>query len=215
MTGSPLIDEWLTTLRRLRAHGDLAGAGARLLGRWSEPHRRYHDLDHLEAVLRHVDDLADHAADPDAVRLAAWYHDAVHQGRGGGADEEASARLADEELTALRLDPAVVAEVVRLVRLTATHDAAAGDSDGEVLCDADLAVLASRPDEYDAYAAAVRAEYSHVDAAAFRAGRAQVLRSLLAQPTLFRTPHGRRHWEAAARVNVDRELAVLDPPEAP
>ena len=84
----------------------------------------------------------------------------------------------------------ITAEVARLVRLTVTHDPAAGDTNGEVLCDADLAILAAAPEEYAAYAAAVREEYGFVPDDAFRDGRAAVLRQLLGLPRLFRTPHG-------------------------
>jgi predicted metal-dependent HD superfamily phosphohydrolase len=204
-----LAREWATLLARVGAAGDVAATGERLLARWREPHRRYHNLDHLSAVLRRIDDLASHAADPDAVRLAAWYHDAVY--RGSGTDEHASAALAADELAARRLDATVVAEVVRLVELTATHDPPPGDRNGEVLCDADLAVLASAAEEYDAYAAAVRAEYRHVADAAFAAARVHLLRSLLSRPTLFRTPYGLRRWEVSARANLRRELASRPP----
>ena len=53
----------------------------------------------------------------------------------------------------------------------------------------------------------MRREYAHVPDAAFRAGRAAVLRDLLAKPHLFHTAYAREHWEAAARANVERELA--------
>ena len=69
------------------------GVGQELLTRWSEPHRRYHDVDHLRSVLHIVDQLAGDAVDPDAVRLAAWFHDAVYSGRPGD-DERTSAELA-------------------------------------------------------------------------------------------------------------------------
>lgn len=49
-----------------------------LLTRWQEPQRHYHTLAHLTAVLDHVDVLEECAADPDVVRLAAWFHDAVY-----------------------------------------------------------------------------------------------------------------------------------------
>jgi predicted metal-dependent HD superfamily phosphohydrolase len=205
--------EWSALLRRVHGSGDIDGTGERLLRRWNEPHRRYHDVDHLTAVLKHADRLAAHAEDPDAVRLAAWYHDAIYGG--ASTDETASAQLAAEELAALHIDPALIAEVARLIRLTATHDPAPGDRNGEVLCDADLAVLASLPDAYDAYARAVRAEYGHVDDPGFRAGRARLLRTLLTRPTLFRTPYGRDHWEATARENIERELARLTSGEPP
>ncbi|CAL9455511.1 hypothetical protein SUDANB99_02530 [Streptomyces sp. enrichment culture] len=180
-----------------------------LLRRWAEPQRRYHTTDHLLAVLRRVDELADHAGDLAAVRLAAWFHDAVYL-PDRDTNEERSARLAERALPELGVGPDRTAEVARLVRLTVTHDPAPGDRDGEVLCDADLAVLAGEPQAYAAYAAAVREEYGFVPDDAFREGRAAVLRQLLALPRLFRTPYGAAHWEPAARRNLAVELGLLD-----
>jgi predicted metal-dependent HD superfamily phosphohydrolase len=200
---------WEALLAPLAAGaGDRIGeSGARLMGRWAEPHRRYHDLVHLAAVLDGVDALAAHAADADAVRLAAWYHDAVYEG--APDDEENSARLAETELRDLGLSGPLVAETARLVRLTKTHDPAPGDRNGETLCDADLAILAAGADAYARYVDAVRAEYAHVPDEDFRAGRARILIQLLALPSLFRTPAGRERWEAAARANVEAELRDL------
>ena len=99
--------------------------------------------------------------------------------------------------------------MVRLVRLTATHDPADGDPAGAVLSDADLAVLAAGPERYAEYVAGVRREYSHVPDEAFRRGRADVLRGLLAAPAMFRTATGRRLWEQRARANVEAELSAL------
>ncbi|MFC4533356.1 metal-dependent phosphohydrolase [Sphaerisporangium dianthi] len=189
--------------------GDSAAAravGAELIARWSEPHRRYHTLGHLRAVLDAVEPLAGFAADPVAVRLAAWFHDAVYDGR-PGRDEERSAQLARSRVARLAGPAASAAEVARLVRVTAGHDPAPGDRNGEVLCDADLAVLAAPG--YDAYARAVREEYRHVPDEAFRAGRARVLEGLLAMPALYRTPPARELWERAARSNLRAELAGL------
>jgi predicted metal-dependent HD superfamily phosphohydrolase len=158
-------------------------------------------------VLRHVDDLADLARDVTAVRLAAWFHDAVYDGAPDA--EERSAQLAERELAGVGLDAALRGEVVRLVRLTATHDVADGDADGAVLADADLAVLAADPERYAAYASGVRREYAHVGDAEFAAGRSAVLRRLLARPSLYRTPYAQAHWEARARANVETELVLL------
>jgi predicted metal-dependent HD superfamily phosphohydrolase len=180
--------------------------GRQLIADWGDPARRYHNLTHLQHVLRRVDELADHASDLRAVRLAAWYHDAVHAG--APDDEERSAQRAEAELTAAGLDPGLVAEVARLVRLTVHHNPAPGDANGETLCDADLAILAAPAADYAAYTRAVRAEYAQVSDEAFRAGRAAVLQSLLDLPQLFRTPVGRT-WEPRARANLRAELAEL------
>lgn len=195
---------------------DLAGSGPEaqalgrdLLERWSEPHRRYHTRDHLRAVLANVDELGGLATDVSAVRYAAWFHDAVYNGE-PGEDEQRSALLAEEMLPRCGVSAERVAEVARLVRLTATHQPAADDPDGRVLCDADLAVLAGQPRDYLAYTTAVREEYAHVSDAEFRQGRAAVLRQLLEVPRLFHTPLGRARWEDRARVNVRAELLRLE-----
>jgi predicted metal-dependent HD superfamily phosphohydrolase len=204
-----LVEAWLRTAARVGARGDVAGSGANLLGRYAGAGRHYHDLTHLDEVLRNVDELADAARAPDAVRLAAWFHDAIYDPRAPD-NEQSSARLAEQMLAALRVDNSVVAEVARLVRLTADHTTAEDDPDGAVLCDADLAILAADEPRYATYVAGVRAEYAHVPDDDFARGRAAVLRALMAAPSLFRTPTAQASWEAAARANVTAELTRLD-----
>ncbi|OHU93366.1 metal-dependent phosphohydrolase [Mycobacterium talmoniae] len=202
-----LAAAWHALIAPQSTSPDRDGIGRGLLAAWSEPHRRYHNLAHLRDVLAHVDALAAHADDPDAVRLAAWYHDAVYRGRGD--DEENSARRAETELAALGLPVSLIAEVARLVRLTAAHDPAPDDRNGVTLSDADLAILGAPADRYAAYAAAVRDEYAHLPDDAFRTGRAQVLRALLGGPALYRTPAAQQRWEAQARINLAAELDRL------
>lgn len=169
--------------------------------------RTYHSLTHLRGILAAVDDLAPLADDADAVRLAAWYHDAVYAGLPD--DEERSARRAERDLSALGVPSAMVDEVARLVRTTVTHDPAPGDRNGEVLSDADLSALAVPGDRYRRNSADIRAEYAHVSDEAFRKGRIQVLTALLQGPGVFRTGDARRRWEADARQNLLAELAAL------
>ncbi|MFF7789719.1 hypothetical protein [Streptomyces sp. NPDC007991] len=182
-----------------------------LLGRWQEPQRRYHTVAHLAAVLDHIDALEKYARDPDVVRLAAWFHDAVYLPE-RSENEERSARLAERALPEAGVPAAKTAEVARLVRLTVGHDPADSDPDGQVLCDADLAILASPPSAYAAYTAAVREEYHFVPNEAFRTGRAAILGQLLDLPRLFRTPYGASEWEATARYNLTAELEMLSLP---
>ncbi|MFJ1544985.1 hypothetical protein [Streptomyces sp. NPDC088246] len=206
-----LRDRWHVALVAVRGGApapDPQPYADNLLARWAEPQRRYHTTAHLVAVLDRIDTLAGYAADADAVRLAAWFHDAVYR-PDRSENEERSAALAERALPEAGVPAGVTAEVARLVRLTVTHDPADGDTNGEVLCDADLAVLAAPPKEYAAYAAQVREEYGFVPDDAFREGRAAVLRQLLGLPRLFHTPHGVTRWEPRARQNLLTELELL------
>ncbi len=199
-----LVDRWVA----------LAGPHTRHIGteldkRYGEPHRRYHTRTHLNAVLDLVDELAEYAAAPGVVRLAAWFHDAVYDPERAD-NEERSARLAARMLADTDLGAQEIQEVVRLIELTATHAPEEDDRNGQVLCDADLGILGSDPDTYAAYAAAVREEYAFVPDEFFKAGRAQVLNALLALPKLFHTPPAPERFEERARRNIRTELELLN-----
>jgi predicted metal-dependent HD superfamily phosphohydrolase len=208
-----LVERWVRAARGAGAGADavdLAAAGEYLLGRWSEPQRQYHTVAHLTAVLDVVDEFAELAPGADRVRLAAWLHDAVYDPRAlGDANERDSAEFAEGLLTTLGTPAEVAGEVARLVGLTAGHATNDDDPDGELLCDADLAILASSPADYAAYTAAIRREYAHVSDDAFRGGRAQVLKALLELPSIYRHAPLREAWEARARANLEAELKLL------
>ncbi len=176
-----------------------------LLARWGEPHRRYHDQRHLASCLAALGALG---CDDRLVHLGAWFHDAVYDGV-PGQDEERSASLAEDLLGGV-LPPQEVAEVARLVRLTATHDTAGDDARGAHLLDADLSILGALPGRYHVYVRDVRLEYGHVPEDDFAVGRAGVLRHLLALDPLYRTPTGAQLWARQAHANMTAELAALN-----
>ena len=208
----PMSDEvelraaWTTTVGS--GHAELAALDD-VVGRHREPHRRYHGVRHITWVVRHVHELAATCpvADLGAVTAAAFFHDAVYDPRAAD-NEEQSARLAARVLGDLGWPDERCAVVARLVRATARHEAD-DDADRAVLLDADLAVLGAEPAAYQAYVTGVRAEYAHVDAAAWRSGRAAVLRELLARRPLYATAPARALWEARAGANMAAELATL------
>src|ERR1051325_7474877 len=84
-----------------------------LLARWQEPQGHYHTLSHLTAVLDHIDVLEKYADDPDVVRLAAWFHDAVYLPE-RSENEERSARIAERALPEAGVPEEKTAEVARL-----------------------------------------------------------------------------------------------------
>lgn len=87
-----LAERW-TALLRTGEPGAVAAAYADVERRHREPHRRYHTLDHVGAVVAWVDRWADTVPDPDAVVLAAFLHDVVYDPR-SATNEADSARTA-------------------------------------------------------------------------------------------------------------------------
>jgi predicted metal-dependent HD superfamily phosphohydrolase len=212
---SELLDQWREAVRASGAPPEASEAAVRrtgmeLLDWWSRPHRQYHTVAHLAAVLDVVDGYAGHAEAVGLVRLAAWGHDAVYDPKApGDSNERASARFTGQLLADLRLPPPAVAEVVRLIMLTAEHRAAPDDLNGALLCDADLAILAAPDEDYDWYADAIRREYGHVPDNVYRIGRLTALHELLDRPVMYHIPVLHSRWELAARANIHRELQAL------
>ena len=124
-----------------------------------------------------------------AVLAAAFFHDAVYDPRAAD-NEEQSARLAERVLGELGWSAARCDTVGPLVRATAAHDAD-GDADTRACCSTPTSPCSApsrRPTRRTS--PGVRAEYAHLDAAAWRAGRAAVLRDLLARRPLYATATG-------------------------
>ena len=214
-----LITWWTQDVTALSPRADLsevAATGTELLARWAEPHRRYHSTRHLVEMFWALEDLTDagELGEGDAAlgRIAAWLHDAVYDPAAViGANESASAELAEQVLPRVRLDAQSVTTVVELVRMTGDHAVRRDSALHRAFHDADLWILASPEQRFDEYCDQVRHEYAAVPDEWFREARAQILRGLAGGEAIYLTEYGRRHWEASARANVDRELARLSP----
>ena len=182
-----------------------------LRARHSEPHRAYHTQAHIDAVLAGVAAAHPRLAHPDAVELAAWYHDAIYD-PARTDNEEQSALLLEHEMAGLAA-PTLIARAALLVRCTATHALPPGMDaalrhDAAVFLDLDMAVLGADPATFDAYEQGIAAEYVPVHGAdRYAVGRAQFLAAMLARPRLFLTDEAHAGLDGAARASMRRTLA--------
>lgn len=194
--------------RALGARGGGEDVFALLSAAYGEPHRAYHGAAHVEACLRLVDDpeVRALAARPAEVEAALWFHDAVYDTRAQD-NEERSARLAEEHLSRAGASPEAVRRVAAHVR--ATKDHAAASPDGQLVVDVDLSILGEAPAAFARFEDEIRREYAWVDEAAYRAGRAAVLRRFAERPELYGTSALRDRYEAQARANLAAALARL------
>ncbi len=200
---------WLRLLGGFGVPEAAARAGFdELAAAYSEPGRFYHNLDHLAEVLRAIDHLADLAQDPSAVRLAAWFHDAVYDPRAPD-NEERSAALAQVRCESWGLPRAMIDTVRLLILATKTHTVDAEDVNGAILLDADLAIFGAGQERYNAYARAIRQEYQWVPEEDYRRGRLRILRGFLQRERIYRLERMHQAYEAAARDNLSREVAAL------
>lgn len=180
-----------------------------LIVRYGEPHRRYHTMTHIEDCLAQVAASTDFSdAQRSLMDAAIWFHDAIYDATRHDNEAE-SAKLAVERLSAAGAEQAFIDEVSRLILLTAGHAVEPGDAVGARLVSIDLSILGASPERYDAYAEAIRFEYSHVPEPLYRAGRAAILSRFLESGRLFADPVWADRYEAQARANLAREIAAL------
>lgn len=214
MTPGPDIDVAITRLVEGSPLPLPPGQWQSLKERYATPPRAYHNLRHVADVLRHYHHVGEHVGwrQPAEVWLAALYHDAIYEA--GRRDNEArSAGFATAEIARWLPDAGVdAAQVAQLIELTARHGALdIGDVDGEaaLFLDCDMAILAAPADEFDAYDRAIAEEYRGViDDAEFRAGRRRFLEDLLGSERIYLSDHFHERWDAAARANLVRALAI-------
>ena len=179
----------------------------RLVACYSEPHRKYHTMQHLKecfALLDKVSSIAERVAE---VEVAIWFHDAVYNTRKSD-NEELSAAWARDSSLAAGLSPDQANRIFELV-LTTKHNAVPAGKDAEVLVDIDLGILGAEPARFDEYEVQVREEYSWVPEVIYARERRKVLEQFANRPTIYNTEYFRAEYDSRARENITRSLTRL------
>ncbi len=175
-----------------------------LLARYGEPHRAYHNLAHIVAMLDELELVRE--SDP-AIALAIWFHDAVYDPKAKD-NEERSATLAKDSIERIGLPDPLGEQVSDLIMAT-RHAVVPVDRAAQLLVDLDLAILGQPEKEFDAYEAGIRREYDWVSQPDFCTGRSKILRSFLDRPSIYATELFRDMYEDVARKNVEQSIEQL------
>jgi predicted metal-dependent HD superfamily phosphohydrolase len=178
-----------------------------LVGRYSEPHRHYHNLNHVRQSLDAFDRIVDDLTDPFTIEAAIWFHDVVYEPK-SSKNEARSAEYASDFLSSTKLSPSVISEIDHLIRLT-RQPADPSTEDEKYLIDIDLSTLGAGRELYDRYEAMIRKEYADVPEQLYKKGRRVLLSSFLDGAHIYRTRYFRERLEAQARANIVRELKKL------
>lgn len=173
----------------------------RLLG---APHRTFHNLGHIRDCVERVDEVADQLDEPDAVEMGLWFHDAVHE-PGAVDNERRSAELF------VALSPGAKAgfryRVARNI-LATRHSARMQYDDRAYVVDIDLAGLGAPWEEFMHKGDLLRRELASQSDAVYYRAQVGFLRSIVRRPNVYTTDHFRTRYEARARDNLERLLAL-------
>lgn len=203
------FERWSTMWSCLGAGADSHGETVfqAVIQAYSEPHRRYHTLAHLQDCLQQFDTACSLAMRPAEVEAALWFHDAIYDPR-SSENEARSAQWAQDALRDAGAAAEITQRVVDLVLVT-RHNTRPVGADACVLVDIDLSILGRAPEEFDAYECQIREEYAWVPEPIFRQRRADILQSFLTRSVIYETSLFQSRYEAQARQNLAHSIARL------
>jgi predicted metal-dependent HD superfamily phosphohydrolase len=179
-----------------------------LVQKYSQKHRFYHNLSHVNSLLSAAEDFKEKFADDRSVKLAIWFHDAVYEPK--RTDNEAeSARFAAASLEKLEMPEKLIERIGRMILATEKHNAETMDFDGKLFLDLDLGILGADEKIYGEYKRAIRREYSFVPFFLYRRSRRRILENFLSREFLYFTKEMREKCEKRARQNIANEIKEL------
>lgn len=200
-------DEWLAFFRRPGALQQAFRVWSQIVKAYSEPHRHYHNLDHIRALLDAFDRNRAQLQDPAAVFIAILFHDFIYDPERKD-NEERSAAFAERVLKELDYPEAAVPKIARWIRATQHHEPD-DDPDLGYLLDFDLQILGAAPEVYRQYTEQIRKEYAVYPDALYHPGRKAAMQHFLEREHIYATTLYRERLEAAARQNISGEIATL------
>ena len=185
---------------------DPATAWAIIDDAYAEPHRHYHDKQHLSHCLDELDIARGTIPHPDRVEMALWFHDVVNEP--GKPDNEARSADLFLDLASGVMPGDFVTAVVELIRVT-THRHPPEDLDQRFICDIDLASFGCPWECYLHDTNKVKAEFTG-SAEEYYGKKRGFLEAMLRRPRIFLTDLFNARYEQQARENIRRLLDLID-----
>lgn len=209
MQTSKLKDRWFELTSYFFTDETAALLWKQLEGWYSEPHRAYHNLEHITDCFAKLDAASDLVHNRLPLELAIFYHDVIYDPKAkGGQNEQDSADFAAEMLSRAGLPDSEVAIVYHLI-IDTQHKEISKSADGRLLVDIDLTILGADQDRFQRYEREIREEYSWVEEQAYRAGRAAIMQSFLDRERLYQNDYFYERFELKARENLKELIKNL------
>lgn len=193
--------------QRLGCFGEPNESYEDLVQRYSEPHRAYHTLCHVEHGLVQIDLISNWTEFPDLLEWAWWYHDAVCK-PGYADNEEKSAELSMRNAQKASFTPMAKQRTYGMIMAT-RHLPEFHSYDTQLIVDVDLTIFGESPVKFDEYERQIRIEYNFVPDDVFNKKRAEILQRFLTRRRIYRTTFLRELYESQARLNLERSIARL------
>ena len=178
----------------------------------SQPHRYYHNIDHINFCLGELEkyDVSHRARR--IVTYAIWYHDAVYNPYSVENELQSEELFYRQHRTPTLFSFEEFDAIGAAIRATAFHTTTQSDiaATTALMLDIDLAGLGQSWETFDHHSEMIRMEYAHIDDETFIYNRIKFLGAMKARPSIYYTNGFQTKYEAIAQSNVDIELKRLE-----
>jgi len=198
--------KWLNLMSRMGFDNNI-DTYVQLLSSYNEKHHHYHNTQHINAVLKHLEEAKHLSKDYDAVEIALWFHDAKYNIL-SSSNELDSAHWARNFLEKNGASEQLIHRVYTLIMAT-LHDVVAEDNDETLIVDIDLSILGSEPSMFDRFESTMRKEYRMVPSLVYKKKRKAILSGFLDRENIYSHSYFHQKLEENARLNLSRAIQNL------
>lgn len=201
-----LQSDWEILMARIGFSQNI-GTYSDLKSRYSETHRKYHNVSHIESVLFELANAKHIAENYEAIELSLWFHDAVYDSF-SKTNERDSADLAVSFISDNGGSKELQQAVYSLVMAT-EHNFVPQINDQKLIVDIDLSILGSAKERYAEFEDAIRKEYKYVPWFIFKNRRIELLQYFLSRESIYSTEYYVDSLEKQARKNIESAVYNL------
>ncbi len=170
---------------------------------YNDPERTYHNMDHINYMLKLLDECRHLAKSYIRILLVIWFHDSVYDATRN--DNEINSAAFWCRKLSMFLDHEALEWGKRATLATIEH-LPNDDPDIQLLLDLDLASLGIPYEDFLIGTANIRTEYKHVPEKDFKEGRKAFFEKILKRPRIYGTQFWHDKLEAQARDNLRRAI---------
>jgi predicted metal-dependent HD superfamily phosphohydrolase len=179
-----------------------------IVSHYSEPHRFYHTLSHVNHCLEQLIPIKPSLYIPEAAELAIWFHDIVYI-IGNNDNEEKSAQFA-KIFCQKNISTQAFAHQVESHILATKHTYVSENTDSQYVADIDIVILGQPADIFSKYESQIYQEYSSIYSLSdYQKGRINFLKTLLTRP-IYSTDYFKNKYEQSAKINIQKSIQNLE-----
>ncbi|NAS30663.1 hypothetical protein GTQ40_06745 [Flavobacteriaceae bacterium R38] len=174
---------------------------------YSNPNRHYHNLNHVDNLIKQIEQLSLSKSDNAILINVALFHDVIYKA-GRKDNEHKSAEFAANWLLKLNFGMVKSKMICDIIGSTNTHESS--EFLTQLFLDLDLSILGVNEDNYQEYTAQIRKEHIQIPDCLYKVGRKRFLKNMLSRKVIFFTSEYYEAYENLARKNLRNELNELN-----